>query len=214
VGIGRGRGLTNIGAMDAGFQKGESGRWGSDWFYIWSSILSRFDQVPRLRISIVVLSVRPVSARPAASMPPPAALLFRCRIALPRPIPCPELYHTAPCHTVPLRLRSMSLRSVSPRCAALRVAPRRSAPLRFASLTPLAAVATMDYVNKYEGRTLWGEGRDLVAKWGATKVIMRARPAGESERSRCLARSGLGVTHCALRKLRVVRVLSGIIVVA
>ncbi|RSH94985.1 28S ribosomal protein S5, mitochondrial [Saitozyma podzolica] len=40
------------------------------------------------------------------------------------------------------------------------------------------AVATMDYVNKYEGRTLWGEGRDLVAKWGATKVIMRARPAG------------------------------------
>lgn len=39
----------------------------------------------------------------------------------------------------------------------------------------------MDYVNKYEGRTLWGEGRDMVSKWGATKVIMRARPAGQSD---------------------------------
>lgn len=139
---------------------------------------------------------------------------------------CPSLplpYCTTPPNSLPRAVphRSVSHRSASPsvdvtplRITTLRCAPGRSAPLRFASLTPLAAVATMDYVNKYEGRTLWGEGRDLVAKWGATKVIMRARPAGESERSRCLARSGLGVTHCALRKLRVVRVLSGIIVVA
>jgi hypothetical protein len=85
-------------------------------------------------------------------------------------------------------LRSVSLQcapllSAALRCspllsAALRCSPLLSASLRVANA--IVAVATMDYVNKYEGRTLWGEGRDLVAKWGATKVIMRARPAGES----------------------------------
>lgn len=37
----------------------------------------------------------------------------------------------------------------------------------------------MDYVNRYENRTLWSSGHDIVGKWGAVKVIMRARPAGE-----------------------------------
>lgn len=36
----------------------------------------------------------------------------------------------------------------------------------------------MDRVNRYESRTLWGAGRDLAVKWGATTVIMRGRPAG------------------------------------
>lgn len=36
----------------------------------------------------------------------------------------------------------------------------------------------MDYVTRYENRTLWGEGRDLTNKWGATKVLLRARPPG------------------------------------
>ncbi|ODN97287.1 30S small subunit ribosomal protein S5 [Cryptococcus wingfieldii CBS 7118] len=40
------------------------------------------------------------------------------------------------------------------------------------------AVLSMDYVNKYESRTLWGEGKDLVGKWGAAKVHLRARPPG------------------------------------
>ncbi|OCF32466.1 30S small subunit ribosomal protein S5 [Kwoniella heveanensis CBS 569] len=40
------------------------------------------------------------------------------------------------------------------------------------------AVLSMDYVNRYEGRTLWGEGKDLQGKWGAAKVHLRARPPG------------------------------------
>jgi hypothetical protein len=40
------------------------------------------------------------------------------------------------------------------------------------------AVLSMDYVTRYENRTLWGEGKDLTNKWGATKVLMRARPPG------------------------------------
>ncbi|ORY28808.1 hypothetical protein BCR39DRAFT_533980 [Naematelia encephala] len=40
------------------------------------------------------------------------------------------------------------------------------------------AVMSMDYVNKYEGRTLWGQGKELERKFGATIVKMRARPAG------------------------------------
>ncbi|WVQ81198.1 hypothetical protein IAT38_003320 [Cryptococcus sp. DSM 104549] len=40
------------------------------------------------------------------------------------------------------------------------------------------AVMNMDYVNRYEGRTLWGEGKDLESKWGASKVTLRARPPG------------------------------------
>jgi hypothetical protein len=41
----------------------------------------------------------------------------------------------------------------------------------------------MDFVNKYEGRTLWSSsGSDLVSKWGATTVILRARPAGKYNR--------------------------------
>ncbi|KAI9636975.1 uncharacterized protein MKK02DRAFT_45683 [Dioszegia hungarica] len=40
------------------------------------------------------------------------------------------------------------------------------------------AVLSMDYVTRYENRTLWGEGRDLTNKWGATKVLLRARPPG------------------------------------
>ena len=41
------------------------------------------------------------------------------------------------------------------------------------------AVLSMDRVTRYEDRTLWGEGRDLTSKWGATTVVLRARPAGE-----------------------------------
>lgn len=40
------------------------------------------------------------------------------------------------------------------------------------------AVLSMDHVDKFESRTLWGAGRDLSAKWGSTEVIMRGRPAG------------------------------------
>ncbi|OCF56157.1 30S small subunit ribosomal protein S5 [Kwoniella mangroviensis CBS 10435] len=40
------------------------------------------------------------------------------------------------------------------------------------------AVLSMDYVNRYESRTLWGEGKDLTGKWGAAKVHLRARPPG------------------------------------
>ncbi|WWD21264.1 hypothetical protein CI109_105748 [Kwoniella shandongensis] len=40
------------------------------------------------------------------------------------------------------------------------------------------AVLSMDYVNRYESRTLWGEGKDLQGKWGAAKVHLRARPPG------------------------------------
>jgi hypothetical protein len=42
------------------------------------------------------------------------------------------------------------------------------------------AVLSMDHVDKFEGRTLWGAGKDLRSKWGSTEVIMRGRPAGES----------------------------------
>ena len=42
------------------------------------------------------------------------------------------------------------------------------------------AVQSMDYVNRYENRTIWGSGKDMENKWGAVKVIMRARPAGMS----------------------------------
>lgn len=42
------------------------------------------------------------------------------------------------------------------------------------------AVLNMDYVNRYEERTLWGEGKDLQGKWGAAKVHLRARPPGNS----------------------------------
>lgn len=41
------------------------------------------------------------------------------------------------------------------------------------------AVLSMDHVDKFEGRTLWGAGKDLRSKWGSTEVIMRGRPAGE-----------------------------------
>lgn len=42
------------------------------------------------------------------------------------------------------------------------------------------AVQSLDFVNKYEGRTLWSSsGADLVSRWGATTVILRARPAGQ-----------------------------------
>lgn len=40
------------------------------------------------------------------------------------------------------------------------------------------AVLSMDTVNKFEGRTLWGAGKELEAKWGSTTVILRGRPAG------------------------------------
>ncbi|WVN87888.1 uncharacterized protein L203_103085 [Cryptococcus depauperatus CBS 7841] len=40
------------------------------------------------------------------------------------------------------------------------------------------AVLSMDYVNRYESRTIWGEGKDLIGKWGAAKVHLRARPPG------------------------------------
>lgn len=122
-------------------------------------------------------SVRPSGrADTGASITPSIALLVRYLIA-PRP------RSLSPRCTPPLRitpLRITPLRITPLLVAALRITLLRSPPLCFALLTPLVAVATMDYVNKYEGRTLWGEGRDLVAKWGATKVIMRARPAGES----------------------------------
>jgi small subunit ribosomal protein S5 len=36
----------------------------------------------------------------------------------------------------------------------------------------------MDYVNRFENRTVWGQGDDLKAKFGATTVFIRARPPG------------------------------------
>ena len=41
------------------------------------------------------------------------------------------------------------------------------------------AVLSMDYVNKYENRTLWGQGNELTRKFGSSLVKMRARPPGE-----------------------------------
>ncbi|KAE8543540.1 hypothetical protein D1P53_000255 [Cryptococcus gattii VGV] len=35
------------------------------------------------------------------------------------------------------------------------------------------AVLNMDYVNRYEERTLWGEGKDLRGKWGAAKSFVK-----------------------------------------
>ncbi|KAK4689128.1 hypothetical protein P7C73_g978, partial [Tremellales sp. Uapishka_1] len=40
------------------------------------------------------------------------------------------------------------------------------------------AVIQMDYVNRYENRTVWGAGSELKYKWGSTTVILRGRPAG------------------------------------
>ncbi|KAJ9092010.1 hypothetical protein QFC21_006990 [Naganishia friedmannii] len=40
------------------------------------------------------------------------------------------------------------------------------------------AVLSMDFVDRFEKRTLWGAGKELSAKWGSTIVIMRGRPAG------------------------------------
>lgn len=40
------------------------------------------------------------------------------------------------------------------------------------------AVLNMDYVERYEKRTVWGTGKDLEGKFGATRVTMRGRPAG------------------------------------
>lgn len=38
----------------------------------------------------------------------------------------------------------------------------------------------MDYVDRYEGRTIWGQGKEVRGKWVSTNVLMRARPAGMS----------------------------------
>lgn len=54
--------------------------------------------------------------------------------------------------------------------------PLKPPPL--SPLNPPSAVLNMDYVNKYESRTLWGAGQELSSKWGSTTVIMRGRPAG------------------------------------
>lgn len=54
---------------------------------------------------------------------------------------------------------------------AMEVGPAREKAFRH-------AVLAMDYVNRFEQRTVWGQGADLVATWGATKVIIRARPPG------------------------------------
>ncbi|KAJ9120882.1 hypothetical protein QFC22_002817 [Naganishia vaughanmartiniae] len=40
------------------------------------------------------------------------------------------------------------------------------------------AVLSMDFVDRFEKRTLWGTGKELSAKWGSTTVIMRGRPSG------------------------------------
>ncbi len=40
------------------------------------------------------------------------------------------------------------------------------------------AVLSMDRVNRFENRTLWGAGKELSAKWGSTTVVLRGRPAG------------------------------------
>lgn len=36
----------------------------------------------------------------------------------------------------------------------------------------------MDVVNRYEDRTVWGQGKELEAKFGSTQVFLRARPPG------------------------------------
>ena len=41
------------------------------------------------------------------------------------------------------------------------------------------AVLNMDTVDRYEGRTLWGQGKELETKFASTKVSLRARPPGE-----------------------------------
>lgn len=41
----------------------------------------------------------------------------------------------------------------------------------------------MDYVNRYEDRTLWGQGAELRTKFVRTQVDLRARPPGESSLS-------------------------------
>lgn len=40
------------------------------------------------------------------------------------------------------------------------------------------AMLSMDYVNRFENRTLWGQGADLTCKFSSTQVTMRARPPG------------------------------------
>lgn len=42
-----------------------------------------------------------------------------------------------------------------------------------------AAVKSMDFVERYEERSVWGE---VEGKWGATRVVMRPRPSGECTR--------------------------------
>lgn len=54
------------------------------------------------------------------------------------------------------------------------ITPRARANLL---LSP-SAVLNMDFVDRFEKRTLWGAGKNLSAKWGSTTVIMRGRPAG------------------------------------
>lgn len=40
------------------------------------------------------------------------------------------------------------------------------------------AVMSMEPVDRFEQRTVWGQGADLVCKWRSTTVIIRARPPG------------------------------------
>lgn len=52
---------------------------------------------------------------------------------------------------------------------------------RVSGLKRVIAVQSLDFVNKYEGRTLWSSsGDDISSRFGATTVILRARPAGMS----------------------------------
>ena len=51
----------------------------------------------------------------------------------------------------------------------------------------------MDAVDKYEDRTVWGQGQDLTAKFGSTRVTLRARPPGGN-----FASILHHIYHCAL----------------
>jgi hypothetical protein len=166
VGIGRGRGLTNIGAMDAGFQKGESCPEGfvavlHRVLRLASCILirSRLDLVPPLRSAYLYRgSVGPSGRADTGGLlhhpfySPPPLLRYRTTSAIPfhalyrtspyhaslyRIAPCRTApFHAAPCHTA--LYGHATIRITSMRSAALRCSPLLSAALR---CSPLLAAA-------------------------------------------------------------------------
>jgi len=50
----------------------------------------------------------------------------------------------------------------------------------------------MDWVDKFEGRTVWDGAGGLKGKWGSTEVVLRGRPAGELRGVVLRSRSWIG----------------------